>query len=150
MGDLFVAGTETTATSILWTVLIFLHHPDVQEKCYQEIKRIVGTEHAPNMRDKQEMTYVEATIMEMQRWVNISSVGVWHGLAYDVIFQGYKFPKDAIVLPNLDSVLHDPELWDNPQDFRPDRFIGPEGKLSRPEQLIPFGIGRCYLKIFLL
>ncbi|KAK7471836.1 hypothetical protein BaRGS_00035495 [Batillaria attramentaria] len=47
-----------------------------------------------------------------------------------------------MVIPNLDSVLYDPEVWGDPDTFRPERFIGPDGKLIRYEEFIPFSTGR--------
>lgn len=143
LGDLLIAGTETTSTVISWALLLFLHYPEVQEKCFQEVSLVIGTQRAPNMQDKQKMTYVEATIMEVQRWANILPFGVWRGLACDINFRGYHLPKDAIVIPNLDSVFKDPEIWPDPHSFKPERFILAVGKLNRPEELIPFGIGIC-------
>ncbi|KAK7500080.1 hypothetical protein BaRGS_00008627 [Batillaria attramentaria] len=142
IGDLFVAGTETTATAIRWALVFFLHNPDVQDKCYDEIQRVVGTERAPSMRDKPELTYLEATIMEVLRRGNIAPLAVQHGLSRDVTFHGYTIPKEAIVLPFLETALLDPEAWDEPSAFRPERFIGPDGKLKKPDELIPFGVGR--------
>nr|KAG5708847.1 hypothetical protein BaRGS_009256 [Batillaria attramentaria] len=142
IGDLFVGGSETTATAIRWALVFFLHNPDVQDRCYDEIQRVVGTERAPSMRDKPELTYVEATVMEVLRKANIAPLGVQHGLSRDVTFHGYNIPKDAIVLPILETALFDPEAWDEPSAFRPERFIGPEGKLKKPDELIPFGVGR--------
>nr|KAG5708851.1 hypothetical protein BaRGS_009260 [Batillaria attramentaria] len=127
--DFFFAGTETTATAICWALVYILHRPEVQDKCYKEIQRVVGTENAPSMLHKQKLAYVEATVME-------------HGLACDVNFQGHVLPKDTMVLPFLESVLHDSELWENPLSFRPERFIGPDGKLTKPDEFIPFSTGR--------
>ena len=78
--DHAAAGPETTATAIRWALVFFLHHPEVQDKCYDEIQRVVGTERAPSMRDKPEMTYMDATIMEVLRRGNIAPNAVPHWL----------------------------------------------------------------------
>ena len=123
-------------------MLLFLHHPEVQDKCYKEICDVIGPDRTPTMRDKQEMTYLEATTLELLRKGDIVPLALSHGLASDVTFRGYVIPKDAIVLPNLSSALQDPEVWGDPDNFRPERFIGPDGKLQRQEELIPFSMGR--------
>lgn len=146
IGDLFAAGTESTATVIRWALIYFLHYPDVQEKCFQEILSVVGAERTPSIRDRPELTYTEATIMEVMRRSNISPF-VQHGLADDVVFQGYTFPKDAIIFVNYGSVLHDPDTWEDPLEFRPERFIDPDGKLTRPEEFIVFGIGTSHISV---
>ena len=140
--DLYLAGTETTSTAISWALLFFLHYPHVQDTCYKEISDVVGTDRLPSMRDKPEMTYLEATICEVLRLADIVPMSVWHGLASDVTFRGYVIPKDAVIIPYLDSVLQDKDVWGDPEVFRPERFIGPDGKLTRPDEFIPFSVGK--------
>ena len=140
--DLYFAGTETTSTALRWAILFFLHYPEVQDKCYKEIYDVIGPDRSPSIHDKQEMTYLEATISEVLRKGSIAPLSLSHGLSRDVTFRGYVIPKDAIVIPSLHSVLQDPEVWGDPENFRPERFIGPDGKLTRPEEFIPFGIGK--------
>ena len=86
--------------------------------------------------------YLEATTLEILRKGDIAPVALSHGLARDVSFRGYVIPKDAIVIPNLSSALQDSEVWGDPENFRPDRFLGPDGKLKLKENFIPFGIGK--------
>lgn len=57
-------------------------------------------------------------------------------------FNGYVLPQNAQVVPLLHAVHMDPELWEDPQDFRPSRFINAEGKVEKPEYFLPFGVGR--------
>ncbi|KAK7465119.1 hypothetical protein BaRGS_00037698 [Batillaria attramentaria] len=143
---LFAGGSQTIAPTLRWAVVYFLHHPDVQEKCHQEITEIVGADRRPTMQDKPKMTYLEATEKEILRMANFLSLNVPHGTACDVSFAGYTIPKGATVIPNLDSVLHDPEVWEDPDTFRPERFIGPDGKLIRTCRF--FATGRRAAAIF--
>lgn len=46
-----------------------------------------------------------------------------------------------MILPNLDSLMMDEDVWGDPQVFRPERFINSDGKLSVPPEFIPFFIG---------
>nr|KAG5689236.1 hypothetical protein BaRGS_014892 [Batillaria attramentaria] len=139
---LFTAGSETSATTLRWAVAYFLHHPDVQEKCHQEIRKVVGVDRRPTMQDRPEMTYLEATTTEVLRIAPVTPLSVPHATSCDVSFAGYTIPKGTMVIPNLYSVLHDPEVWEDPDTFRPERFIGPDGKLIRHDEFIPFSTGR--------
>ncbi len=53
MGDLFVAGGETTATTLRWAILLLSHFPDVQQKVQAEIDTIVGKERRPTLEDRE-------------------------------------------------------------------------------------------------
>ncbi|XP_046558215.1 cytochrome P450 2U1-like [Haliotis rubra] len=140
--DLFGAGTVTTATIILWTLVYLLHNPDVQEKCFQEIKENIGQSRLPSMKDKINVPYVEATIMEVLRRADIVPTSLPHTVPHDVQFRGYTFPKGVPVIVMLDSVLQDPDVWGDPDNFRPDRFLDDTGKIVKKEEFIPFSLGR--------
>ncbi|KAL8570718.1 hypothetical protein ACOMHN_039153 [Nucella lapillus] len=140
--ELVAAGTETTSTAIQWTLLFFLHHPHVQDRCFQEISEVMGPHRPPSMSDRPQLTYLEATMWEVLRKGDIVPLSLQHATACDVTFRGYVIPKGAMVITSLSSVLQDPEIWGDPEKFRPERFIDSDGKLLRPEELIPFGIGR--------
>nr|KAG5687490.1 hypothetical protein BaRGS_017082 [Batillaria attramentaria] len=121
---LFAAGSETTAITLRWAVAYFLHHPDVQEKCHQEIRKVVGVDRRPTMQDRPEMMYLEATTTEVLRIASVAPLSVLHTTSCDVSFAGYTIPKGTTVIPNLDSVLYDSEVWEDPDTFRPEMFIG--------------------------
>ncbi|ELT98148.1 hypothetical protein CAPTEDRAFT_120179, partial [Capitella teleta] len=65
--DLFVAGAETTATTLGWAYLYMAEHPDIQEKCFQEIYKVRTEYRPPTMADRAKLPFVEATISEVQR-----------------------------------------------------------------------------------
>ncbi|XP_048253650.1 cytochrome P450 2U1-like [Haliotis rufescens] len=142
IADLFLAGTETTATTIRWTLAYFLHNPDVQEKCFREIQENIGQSRRPSMKDKTNLPYVEATIMEVLRRADIGPLSLPHTVPHDVQFRGYTFPKGANVILMLDSVLQDPDVWGDPDIFRPGRFLDDTGKIVKKEEFIPFSLGR--------
>lgn len=60
----------------------------------------------------------------------------------DIEINGYKIPAGSHVVPLINSVHMDPNLWDNPEEFNPSRFLDTEGKVRKPEFFIPFGVGR--------
>ncbi|XP_067651955.1 cytochrome P450 2U1-like [Haliotis asinina] len=140
--DLFMAGTETTATTIRWTLVYFLHYPEIQEKCFREIRENIGQSRRPSMKDKVNLPYVEATIMEVLRRADIAPTDLPHTVPHDVQFRGFMFPKGVLVIPMLNSVLQDPEIWGDPDNFRPDRFLDDRGKIVKKDEFIPFSLGR--------
>ena len=139
--NLFIAGTETTATTIRWLLLYFLHFPEVQERCFAEIRDHVGCERQICIKDKTELPYLEATILETLRYADIAPISGMHRVSQEVTLNGYRIPREAIVLPVLDSVLSDPDIWGDPETFRPERFLDDTGRLTKPEEHIPFLFG---------
>ncbi|KAH9510282.1 cytochrome P450 2 sub U member 1 [Bulinus truncatus] len=139
---LFIAGSETTSTTILWCLVYALNYPDVQKKIFHEIEEHIGTDRLPNISDKPKMKYLTAFIMEVQRIASIVPLSIPHFCNTDTAVAGYTIPKGAAVLPNLDAVLGSKEIWGDPETFRPERFLDEQGNIVKREELIPFSIGR--------
>lgn len=70
-----------------------------------------------------------------------------HSVLKEVKFHGYRIPNNAVVVPNLDSVLMDPEVFKNPETFSPERFLDASGCATFPAQYIPFFFGK-YCTVF--
>ncbi|BFZ12387.1 hypothetical protein BsWGS_15427 [Bradybaena similaris] len=142
IANLFIAGSETTSTTMLWFMLYMIHHQDVQKKIFKEIEEVVGLERAPTMNDKTKLNYLNAAIMETQRIASIVPFSLIHMCTADVTVRGYVIPKGTRIFPNLDAVLLDKKTWGDPLNFRPERFLDSEGNLVVPEQFVPFSLGR--------
>jgi len=81
--------------------------------------------------------------MELLRVTSIVSTGNPHAVTEDVEFHGYLIPKGTAVYSSLYSTHHDPEVWGDPENFRPERFLSKDGtRAERHESLIPFSIGK--------
>ena len=86
------------------------------------------------MQDKLSLPYVEATVMEGLRKSNSVSFGVQNTVSEDVVFRGYFIPKNAIILPFVESILSDQQIWTDPEAFRPERFLNDDGKCVLPDE----------------
>ncbi|KAL3887162.1 hypothetical protein ACJMK2_027112 [Sinanodonta woodiana] len=142
IGDLISAGSDTTANTIQWTLLHFLNFPEIQQKCFQEIEQVVGRARLPTLQDKDHLPYLEATILEVLRLCPAAPLALPHAVSEDFSFHGYRISKGTTVLINLDSVLRDPSSFKEPERFFPERFLDADGHLIKPEEHIPFSIGR--------
>ena len=144
MGEVFLAGMETTASTLCWALLYLIHNPDVQQRLHQELDQVIGAERLPELEDKKNLPYLEATITEILRLSSIGPLSIPHKTTVDTTLQGYSIPKGTTVLTNLWSLHHDPEIWDDPDAFRPERFLDEEGSFVPPkaDRFLPFSAGR--------
>ena len=76
--DLFIAGSETTSTTLTWAALYMVRYPEVQRRVQEELDREVGGDREPKMEDRLNLPYTESVIMEIQRHGNIVPLGLRH------------------------------------------------------------------------
>ncbi|XP_039286576.1 probable cytochrome P450 303a1 [Nilaparvata lugens] len=139
--DLFMAGSETTSKTLGFGFLYMLLQPEIQDKAYEEIVRVIGRDRLPLLSDRPNMPYVEAIVLESLRMFMGRAVAIPHRALRDTKLMGYTIPKDTMVVANISSLMMDETFWEEPQEFRPERFIK-DGKVSMPERFIPFGLGK--------
>ncbi|KAM4692564.1 cytochrome P450 2F3-like [Rhinophrynus dorsalis] len=140
--NLFIAGTDTTASTIRWALRFMLLYPEIQKKVQDEIDNVLGSEKCPSLEDRVRLPYTDAVIHEVQRVASIVPNGLPHAALYDIKFKGYTIPKDTQIITFLHSALNDKKYWDKPEQFNPDRFLDANGKFVKNEAHIPFGAGK--------
>ncbi|KAH0624280.1 hypothetical protein JD844_007968, partial [Phrynosoma platyrhinos] len=139
--DLFIAGTETSATSLHWALLLMVAYPDIQDKVYKEIEDIMGSSEAICYQDQKKLPYTNAVIHEVLRAKYVFFFGLPRECVKDVKLRGFHIPKGTFIVPDLHSVLLDPERWETPEEFNPHHFLDKEGNFISREEFLPFGIG---------
>ncbi|ODM88138.1 Farnesoate epoxidase [Orchesella cincta] len=143
IGDLFIAGAETSATTLSFATLYLIHNSRAQRKAQQEIDRMVGSRPI-SLSDKPLLPYTEAIIMETLRLSSILPVSIPHQILADTVFHGFFLPKGTTVLASQYGIHHDPKIWGNDvNEFRPERFLSEdENHVVLHDALIPFSVGR--------
>lgn len=118
--------------------------PEVQQKIQQEIdntlaNKRIGKCNIIELSDRHQMPYTEAVVMEALRL--IASPIVPHVASQDSSIGGYLIEKDSLIFLNNYNLSMSPELWDEPEKFKPERFVQ-NGHVVKPDHFLPFGAGR--------
>ncbi|KLO06589.1 cytochrome P450 [Schizopora paradoxa] len=147
--DLWIAasamynGSIDSSTTIASTFfLMMLRHPEIQRKAQSEIDMVVGSDRLPVMKDKDALPYVNNILKESLRFASVIPV-IPRSLDEDDVYMGYRIPKGTWVIANVWAVLHDPSVFKNPDEFRPERFEDSEDRPAEPDIVqSAFGFGR--------
>ncbi|KFO34693.1 Cytochrome P450 2J2 [Fukomys damarensis] len=139
--DLFLAGTETTSTTLRWGLLYMALYPEVQEKVHAEIDRVVGRVHHPCLTNRESMPYTNAVVHEVLRMGNIVPLNVPREVSVDTALGGYHLPKGTMVMTNLTALHRDPTEWATPDTFNPEHFLE-NGQFKKRESFLPFSLGK--------
>ncbi|XP_072130570.1 cytochrome P450 2C44-like isoform X1 [Mobula birostris] len=140
--NLFLAGTETTSTTLRWALQILAKYPEVQEKIHNEIDDVIGSHRRLAIEDRAKMPYTDAVIHEVQRYIDIAPLSVPRMTTSDVNFRGYLIPKGMFVIPVLSSVLKDNSHWESPESFNANHFLDENGCFKKSENFVAFSAGK--------
>ncbi|XP_032094910.1 cytochrome P450 2C5-like [Thamnophis elegans] len=140
--QLFIAGTETTSSSISCALVILARFSDVQAKMQQEIDDIVGANRAPSMEDRMKLHYTNAFIHEILRIPHFTNENFPRMTTRDVNFRGHFIPQGTTVLPLLVSIHFDPVCWEDPENFHPTHFLDKKGEFQKKDSFLPFSAGK--------
>ncbi|RVE69524.1 hypothetical protein OJAV_G00078870 [Oryzias javanicus] len=141
VSNLFAAGTDTTATTLRWALLLMAKYPHIQDKVHEELAKVIGGRQV-RVDDRKNLPYIDAVIHEVQRLASIVPMSIPHKTNRDVTFHGYFIKKGTTVIPLLASVLYDENEWESPYTFNPHHFLSKEGKFIKKDAFLPFSAGR--------
>jgi cytochrome P450 len=136
---LFLAGHETTAIALSWTLVLLARHPEVEERLWREVFQILG-DRLPCAEDLPRLTYAEAVVKEALRLYPPAYVIGREALA-DCTLGGYTIPARATIYFSPWVLHRDPRWFEEPERFRPERWLdGSTAKLPK-YVFLPFGGG---------
>nr|AEQ39025.1 isoflavone synthase [Astragalus membranaceus] len=148
--DFFSAGTDSTAVATDYALAELINNPKVLRKAREEVDTVVGKDRLVDESDVQHLHYIRAIVKETFRMHPPLPV-VKRKCTQDCEIDGFVIPEGALILFNVWAVGRDPEYWDRPSEFLPERFLekaGGEGEVGPIDlrgqhfQLLPFGSGR--------
>ena len=135
-----VAGHETVASSLTWTLDLLARNPGVQARLHAELAAVLGPPGAsrePGWDDLAHLGYARAVVDESLRLFPPAWAITRRALADDVV-AGVPVPAGTLVIISTWALHRDPAVWEEPEEFRPERFL--DGT-RRDLAYAPFGAG---------
>ncbi|KAJ3532238.1 hypothetical protein NMY22_g7821 [Coprinellus aureogranulatus] len=149
--SLYSGGAETTVSSLDSYFLAMTLHPHVQRKAQSILDAymhsVPSEQSFPNLSDRPNLPYIEALVYEILRWNPSVPLGLPHVATQDDVYRGYEIRKHTVVWANIWSILHDEEVYPDPFEFRPERYLDDEGNIATDSKQVivvrtAFGFGR--------
>ncbi|CAL1410654.1 unnamed protein product [Linum trigynum] len=141
---ILIGGTDTVATAIEWAMALLLNHPEVMNKLRAEIASKVGQERLVNELDLSNLAYLNHVIDETLRLYPPAPLLGVRQASEDCSVGGYDVREGTILMVNAWAIHRDPEVWEKPTEFVPERFE--EGYRNVVSDGVcksfPFGLGR--------
>ncbi|GAB4010980.1 cytochrome P450 [Nocardioides ultimimeridianus] len=133
-----LAGHETTSSALTFAFHLLGRHPEVQQQVRDEVRAVGGGAGLTPAQVHAELPIATAVLQEAMR-LYPSAPFVGRRLSEDAVVDGYAIPAGADIAASIWSIHHDPDLWPEPDEFRPERFLGgaPVGRYA----WMPFGAG---------
>nr|QTI96764.1 deoxyshikonin hydroxylase [Echium plantagineum] len=140
------AGSDTTSVVIVWALSLLLNHRAELEKVQRELDNVVGRGRRVDISDINKLDYLQAVVKETFRIRPPGALLVPREFTDDCTVGGYHIPKGTMLFINLWKLQKDPNLYPDPNVYRPARFLEPKYKDIDPRgrhfELFPFGAGR--------
>ena len=117
------AGTDTTATALQWIMANVVKYPHVQQRLLEEIREVKGESREEVKEEElQRMPYLKAVVLEGLRRHPPGHFVLPHAVTEDVVLNGYLVPKKGTVNFMVAQIGWDPEVWEDPMAFKPEKF----------------------------
>ncbi|KAI0695237.1 cytochrome P450 [Cytidiella melzeri] len=121
-GVLMEAGSDTTSSYLNSLILGIIAFPECQKKAHEELDRVVGHDRAPEFDDLENLPYIQAITKETHRFRPNAPL-IPRSATEDLFYNGYKIPKGTDIIANMWGIFHDPDVYENPEWFWPDRYM---------------------------
>jgi hypothetical protein len=139
--SMYLGGADTTVSALM-TFFAMTLFPDVQKRAQEELDRVVGSR-LPVSADRESLPYIWAVVQETHRWHPVAPMALPHAATKEDVVMGYRIPKGALLMANNWWFTHDPAVYPDPMEFRPERFIETPTHMAEPDpRTWTFGYGR--------
>ena len=139
MLTLLIAGHDTSTALLAWTLYMLGTHPDVAERVYDEVERVLGDD-PPTLENIGHLDYLGQVLNETMRLYPPIHVGN-RIAATELTYRGYKIAPGDRVMVSIYLTHRDKNHWPDPERFDPDRFSQANNRKQSPYTFLPFGGG---------
>ncbi len=136
-GAVFIAGGNSTWSTVLSCLLFLTKHPAAQRKAQREIDDLVGLDRLPTFDDRAQLQYLDRFVHEVMRVLPLNPLVIPHRSLEDDVYRGMHIPKGSVVFANAKAMNCNPSTYAEPGLFDPDRYLRGE-----PYPIGNFGFGR--------
>ncbi|KZV28451.1 hypothetical protein F511_03254 [Dorcoceras hygrometricum] len=142
--EMFMAGTDTTTSTLEWAMAELLRNPHTLEKLQSELRTLIPPCKKLEEQHLNRLPYLKAVIKETLRLHPPLPFLVPHMAMDPCKMLGYNIPKETQILVNVWATGRDPKTWKDPSEFKPERFLDPGMADYKGQnfEYIPFGSGR--------
>ncbi|KAH9858577.1 cytochrome P450 [Lenzites betulinus] len=141
-GSMFGAGSDTTAGVLPMMIMAAARHPELQKKVQAQLDAVVGRDRLPTFADQERLTEVCAWVQEVYRWRPVTPLGFMHRATKDVVWKDYVIPAGTEVIACHWAIARDPEVYPDPEAFKPSRWLDNSGKMREDLKFPNWGFGR--------
>ncbi|TVU11375.1 hypothetical protein EJB05_44959, partial [Eragrostis curvula] len=120
--DLFAGSNDTSATTLQWAMAELMRNPSVMSRLQHEVRGAFAATNKVSEEGLRELSYLHLVIKETLRLHLPSPLLVPRVCQEQCQILGYDVPKGTMVMVNAGAMSTDPEYWDEPEAFRPERF----------------------------
>ncbi|KAN0135963.1 O-methylsterigmatocystin oxidoreductase [Lactarius tabidus] len=130
LGSIYIAGADTTVSSMVTFLIACMAYPELQKMARDEIDAVVGRKRPQTFEDRPRLPFVDAMCKAVLRWRPVLPIAAPHAAVDDGFYDGFFIPKGALVIGNTWALFHDPSVClVDPDAFKPERFLNPDGSL---------------------
>ncbi|KAJ9562991.1 hypothetical protein OSB04_008151 [Centaurea solstitialis] len=150
--DVFSAGTDTTSSTVEWTMSEIIRNPQVLKKVQAEVRQVLnGNTHPLHESDFHELKYLKQVIKETMRLHPVVPLLLPRECRERCEIDGYVIPVKTKVIINAWALGRDPEYWHDADTFVPERFENTSIDFSGTSfEYLPFGPeGECVPEVCL-
>jgi len=141
---MYGGGSETSASTILWAMAEMIKNPRIMKKLQAEVREVFDKERKPNESDMDKLKYLKCVVKETLRLHPPGAFLLPRECRQACEINGYDIPFKSKVIVNAWAIGRDPNHWDDPERFYPERFIDNcvDYYKGNNFEFIPFGSGR--------